>query len=107
MIEDGLLSELQGLIGSGELNEDSLAAEAIGYKELIAYLNGKTELEDAVEEIKLSTRRYAKRQLTWFRHMERESVYLDFESGKLRPFSDIKSEVFDLVEKFLIKEEKE
>ncbi len=101
MIEGGLLSELRALLDGGHLDADSLAAQAIGYKELIAYLRGECSYSDAVEEIKLSTRRYSKRQLTWFRHMERECVYLDDEAGKLRSGEAVKNELFDLVREFL------
>ena len=63
----GLLAEVRGLLDSEKLPRDSTAAQAIGYKELIAYFDGKCSLEDAVMQIKQSSRRYAKRQLTWFR----------------------------------------
>lgn len=100
MIEDGLLSELQTLLDLGQLDKNSLAAQAIGYKELIAYIDGQCSFSEAVEEIKLSTRRYAKRQLTWFRHMERKTVYLDDESGSLRPSDEVKKELFTLAANF-------
>jgi len=45
------------------------ALQAIGYKEMAGYLDGRATLAEAAEEIKRNTRRYAKRQLTWFRHM--------------------------------------
>ncbi|MBQ8931502.1 MAG: tRNA (adenosine(37)-N6)-dimethylallyltransferase MiaA, partial [Ruminiclostridium sp.] len=47
------------------------AAQAIGYKELLPYLKGSEELETCVERLKQETRKYAKRQLTWFRKDER------------------------------------
>ena len=46
------------------------SGQAIGYKELIDYINNKCSLEEAVEKIKQESRRYAKRQLTWFRKIE-------------------------------------
>ncbi len=52
-----------------ESSAPATAAQAIGYKELIPYLENKASLEECIERIKLSTRRYAKRQLTWFRRM--------------------------------------
>ncbi len=45
--------------------------QAIGYKEIIEYLDGKTSLSDAVDKIKRESRRYAKRQLTWFKRNEK------------------------------------
>lgn len=64
MLEQGLLEEAARFY-SGENSETSTAA--IGYKELKPYLDGKTDLETAVERLKLETRHYAKRQLTWFK----------------------------------------
>lgn len=65
MVEAGLLSEVESLYGQGRLV--GTAAQAIGYKELVDVIEGRRELEVAVEDIKRSSRRYAKRQLTWFR----------------------------------------
>ncbi len=67
MMEMGLVSEVRELLSSGRLPRNSTAAQAIGYKELIAHFDGQCSLEDAVMQIKQSSRRYAKRQLTWFR----------------------------------------
>ncbi|MBO0450872.1 tRNA (adenosine(37)-N6)-dimethylallyltransferase MiaA [Candidatus Enterococcus murrayae] len=64
MVEQGLLEEAKKLAKTPEVQ----AAQGIGYKELFPYFSGKTSLESALEEIKLHSRRYAKRQLTWFRN---------------------------------------
>ncbi len=64
MLKDGLIEEA---IRFFALNLGSTAKQAIGYKELKPYLDGLVPLEDAVEKLKMETRRYAKRQLTWFR----------------------------------------
>jgi tRNA dimethylallyltransferase len=63
MMEQGLLAEVETLLPYRELN----ALQTVGYQELFDYLEGKKSLEKAVEEIKQNTRRFAKRQLTWFR----------------------------------------
>ncbi len=63
MVENGLLDEARETYNS---NLSSTAAVAIGHKELIPYLEGNAELEDCIEVLKMQTRRYAKRQLTWF-----------------------------------------
>ena len=63
MLEQGLLEEAKALAGKKHLN----ALNTVGYKELFAFLEGRCSLEEAVEEIKKNTRRFAKRQLTWFR----------------------------------------
>lgn len=66
MLAAGLLGEVEGLLSAG-LRDALTAAQAIGYKELVGVIEGERPLEEAVEEIKRSSRRYAKRQLTWFR----------------------------------------
>ena len=69
MFENGLLEEVQRLYKKyGE--ELYTSIQAIGYKEVIDYINGKYTKEDMIEKIKMETRRYAKRQLTWFRKIE-------------------------------------
>ena len=67
MIRDGLIDEASYLYKNNILRPDSTAAQAIGYKELFAYFDGETDLESAIENIKRETRRYAKRQMTWFK----------------------------------------
>lgn len=63
MMADGLLDEVRGLLPYRNLN----ALNTVGYKELFDYLDGKCSLDQAVADIKTHTRRYAKRQLTWFK----------------------------------------
>ena len=66
MVEAGLLEEVQGLLQSG-LPRDATALQAIGYKEFLGVLDGTATVEEAVAEVKLRSRQYAKRQLTWLR----------------------------------------
>lgn len=66
MMSQGLLGEVKRLHASGL--RDCQSIQAIGYKELYRYLDGNITLEDAIEELKRNSRRYAKRQLTWFRN---------------------------------------
>lgn len=66
MVSDGLFDEVKGLLDSG-LSPESTSMQAIGYKEPAAYFRGEMSRDEAVELIKLSSRRYAKRQLTWLR----------------------------------------
>ena len=68
MIENGLLQEAKTTFGNGK---NKGAFQAIGHKELYGYLKGEISLQEAVECLKQQTRRYAKRQLTWFRRDER------------------------------------
>jgi len=62
MILDGLVDEVKGLLNA----RDSNALKTVGYREIFNYLDGNGTLEEAVEQIKTNTRRYAKRQITWF-----------------------------------------
>lgn len=66
MVEAGLVAEVEGLLARG-FREGVTAPQAIGYKEIVDALDGRISLDEAVERIKLATRRYAKRQRTWFR----------------------------------------
>lgn len=66
MMRDGLLEEVEGLVAQGAAHALTSRC-AIGYKELIQYLDGELSLAEAVELVKQRSRRYAKRQLSWFR----------------------------------------
>ena len=66
MMEQGLLEEVKGLLDKG-YTPDLVSMQGIGYKEFISYFNGECTLEEAVTQLKTNTRRFAKRQLTWFR----------------------------------------
>ena len=70
MVEMGLLHEIQQLLASG-IPEKCTAMQAIGYKEFVDTLSGRCSVEDAVALVQQSSRRYAKRQLTWFRRNDR------------------------------------
>ncbi|MDO4596572.1 MAG: tRNA (adenosine(37)-N6)-dimethylallyltransferase MiaA [Coriobacteriaceae bacterium] len=77
MLDMGLLTEVKGLVESG-FSDALTAMQAIGYKELIDYLNGRCSLGEAVDLIKQRSRRYAKRQLSWWRRDER-TIWLDMD----------------------------
>ena len=66
MVERGLLQEVEALLARG-VPRDATALQAIGYKEFLRYEEGGCTLEEAVAEVKLRSRQYAKRQLTWLR----------------------------------------
>lgn len=66
MMAQGLLQEVQGLLEKG-YSPDLVSMQGIGYKELIPYCKGACTLEEAVAQLKTNTRRFAKRQLTWFK----------------------------------------
>lgn len=73
MLKKGLLQEVQELLPYRDLT----ALKTVGYSELFEYLGGKRSLADAVELIKRNSRRYAKRQLTWFRHQLPDTEWID------------------------------
>ena len=78
MIQSGLIQEAGQTMGNGS---GSGAFQAIGHKELYAYIKGECTLEDATELLKRQTRRYAKRQLTWFKRDSRVNwIYADTEN---------------------------
>ena len=66
MLQMGLLDEIKSLLGEG-IPADCTAMQAIGYKEFVAALRGEGSFEEAAAQVQQSSRRYAKRQLTWFR----------------------------------------
>lgn len=93
MIKDGLLAECEQVI-SKPLSKT--AVMAIGYKELIPYFKGEKTLSECIEKLKTETRRYAKRQLTWFRRDESINwVYTD----TFKSTNEIYEYVFSLLEK--------
>ncbi len=66
MMQQGLLQEVEALLEKN-IRRNSTAMQAIGYKEIAEYLDGKCSLDEAVDKIKQESRRYAKRQITWFK----------------------------------------
>jgi tRNA dimethylallyltransferase len=83
MVEAGLLSEVRQLLESG-LPRDATALQAIGYKEFLGVLEGTATEAEAIAEVKLRSRQYAKRQLTWLR---RNPAIHWIEWGKTRDFA--------------------
>ncbi len=75
MLEQGLIEEVKGLKEMGLTKED-VSMQGLGYKEILAYLEGEMTLEKAVYTIKRDTRHFAKRQMTWFRR-ETDAVWID------------------------------
>lgn len=73
MMKEGLLLEVEKLVANKELN----ALQTVGYRELFDYFKGENTLDFAIEEIKKNTRRFSKRQLTWFKRTE-NTVWFDY-----------------------------
>ena len=85
MIQLGLVDEVQRLLDRGiEPRKEGGAMQAIGYKEIVSALRGEITMEEAIHLIKQGSRRYAKRQWTWFRHDERTKWYdwTDYETDE-------------------------
>lgn len=95
MVEQGLLEETEKVLSS---DCSQTAEKAIGYKELIPYFNGETTLENALEELRKQTRRYAKRQLTWF--LRDEDIHW-FNIDTVESFEELENLAKDYVEKEL------
>lgn len=92
MIDSGLIDEARRFL-SGELGKT--AGQAIGYKELQPYFSGEISLGDAIDNLKRSTRRYAKRQLTWFKRDGRiEHLYIDE-----MPYDELLKRAVEIIER--------
>ena len=86
MVEAGLVGEVRGLLDAG-FREGVTAPQAIGYKEIVEALEGRCTLDEAIAAIKQATRRYGKRQRTWFRRDERIR-WIDADAGNARAMAD-------------------
>lgn len=92
MMREGLLQETEELYRNGALSGGT-ASQAIGYKELVDHIEGRCSLAEAVDNLKLASRRYAKRQLTWFRHeQDARVIYADHPDGRMKDGEIILSE---------------
>jgi tRNA dimethylallyltransferase len=76
MMEQGLLGEVEGLLAKG-YHAELTSMQALGYKEVIRHLKGECSLSDAINAIKQGTRRFAKRQITWFKHQLPQARWID------------------------------
>ncbi len=85
MMQNGLLEEVKALYPHKHLN----ALNTVGYKELFDFIDGKCTLEEAVNLIKQNSRRYAKRQLTWFNHQGDFETFAPTDLEKLKAYLDI------------------
>lgn len=91
MLDMGLLAETESVLSDSDLKT---SFQAIGYKELAPYFNGEKSLDECIEKLKRETRRYAKRQLTWFRRDDRiHWIYSDLYSK----YSEIVNEAAKII----------
>ena len=96
MVKDGLLDEIREVLNSG-IPEKATAMQAIGYKEFVGALAGRSTMEEAIAQVQQSSRRYAKRQLTWFKRND-NIHWLRRAPGQ--PAEEIFSQAFQLARNF-------
>ena len=94
MMENNLVDEVKNLLNMG-YSKDLISMQGIGYKEIIKYLEGEYSLDEAVEIIKRDSRRYAKRQITWFKRYK-ESKWFDL--GNYDNIETLKKDILNYVE---------
>ena len=81
MVQEGLVAEVEGLLKSG-YGPDDPGMTGAGYREIISFLHGDLTLQEATDDIRRSHRKYARRQVTWFRHqLPRGTLVLDGAGG--------------------------
>ncbi|MCL2618206.1 MAG: tRNA (adenosine(37)-N6)-dimethylallyltransferase MiaA [Defluviitaleaceae bacterium] len=89
MVRDGLVGEVQKLLDMG-VSPDAVSMRGQGYKEIVPYLQGRAALEECVQTLKRNTRRFAKRQITWFKH---QSVKPSAENSVTEKWIDVDEDV--------------
>ena len=87
-MNEGLLAEAERLYPNKQLN----ALQTVGYRELFEYFDGTTTLDLAIEEIKKNTRRFAKRQITWFKRTE-NAIWFDYLTDRKEIINAIESKL--------------
>ena len=97
MISDGLLEETRSLFLEGIFEKNTTASQAIGYKEMLGYIKGEMSLSEASEQLKGATRRYAKRQMTWFSSKDYVKWIDADRYGVMRGFDEIVNDALELM----------
>ena len=97
MLENGILDEVKELLKMG-YTKDMISMQGIGYKEMIKYLDGEYTYDEAIEIIKRDSRRYAKRQLTWFKRYQ-DAKWFDLD--KYQDIEILKEDIINHIEKLL------
>ncbi len=87
MFEEGFVEEVENLLKMG-FSKTLPSMNSIGYKEVVKYLNGEMTYEECIEEIKKQTRRFAKRQITWFKKYK-DAIWLDLSESEEKLFGEI------------------
>ncbi|MGQ9630850.1 MAG: tRNA (adenosine(37)-N6)-dimethylallyltransferase MiaA [bacterium] len=86
MVASGLVDEVRALVEMGYGGSEAM--RGVGYKEILSYIYGKSDLNSCIQLVKRNTRRYAKRQLSWLRQMG-ETIWVDLEAGEARAVREI------------------
>ena len=97
MLENGLLDEVKKLLEMG-YTKDMISMQGIGYKEMIKYLDGEYTYDEAVEIIKRDSRRYAKRQITWFKRYQ-DAKWFDLDEYQNK--EKLEEDIINHIEKLL------
>ena len=97
MLENGLLDEVKKLLEMG-YTKDMISMQGIGYKEMIKYLDGEYTYDGAVEIIKRDSRRYAKRQITWFKRYQ-DAKWFDLDEYQNK--EKLEEDIINHIEKLL------
>ncbi len=98
MIEQGLCGELEKLLSMPEFMSNQTAVQAIGYKELFPYMRAQAPLSECTDALKRATRRYAKRQLTWFSHRDYiHMLWADCEDGEIKSRDELTAEFLQMI----------
>ena len=99
MLRMGLVEETRALLAEGVFEKNRTAAQAIGYKEILPYCQGACTLDEAAEALKTATRRYAKRQMTWFSARPYVQWIEAMENGRQKTFEEIVNNARGLFQK--------
>ena len=97
MLDTGLLEETGELYDAGIFEKNSTATQAIGYKEMLGFIRGETSLDEATEILKNATRKYAKRQMTWFRQKPYVTWVDAVNEAGIRPFDNIVDDAIEVL----------
>ena len=99
MIAEGLADETRALMDEGVFEKNTTAAQAIGYKEILPYCRGEVSLDEAAETLRTATRRYAKRQITWFSAKDHVK-WIDVDDSGKKTFEEIVNNAEKLFKNF-------
>ena len=98
MIKEGLLDEVSTLLNTERVSNESHSMRSIGYREMLEYIRGEKTLEVAIDTARLSSRRYAKRQITWLRSFDDQYKLEPMETDNIRTIEEILNNHFEALD---------